>query len=100
MATKKVSKTNVPRENIGKINDYITQPSLSRHGAKEKENGKVYEANFQWDMPGFRNPMEGGSKFVQCNDGFYQVYDSRGERTSFRVGEDIMKKVFGAEWVV
>lgn len=95
---KKTASNNVARGTLGSVNDYITQPALSRHGALLKSGGRVLTANFQWDMPGFKNPMEAGSVFKQCNDNYYQVFDSRGERTCFRVSEKIMEKVFGAGW--
>ena len=95
---------------MAKTNKKVDNTSVLAHGAiemkvatkedkKEKAGGKQHELESAHLIPGYRKPLQAGSKFIECNDGWYQVYDSRGIRTCYRVSPEVVKKVFGAELV-
>ncbi len=73
------------------------EPPISAELRKEKEGGQVFILQEQWFCPGYLKPLQPGSRFVECNDGWYQVYNSEGLRMCYKVGPVIVLEVFGAE---
>lgn len=74
-------------------------PPVSAEMKKEKENGIIYTLKEQWFCPGYLKPLEPGTRFIECNDGWYQVYNSIGLKMCYKVGPVIIKEIFGAEAV-
>lgn len=75
---------------------YQTTEIISE-GKKEKQGGKEYILYNVWPVPGFIKPLEPGSMFIECNDGWYIVYNERKERMCYRVGSKTVEEVFGTE---
>ncbi len=61
---------------------------------EEKEGGKVYTLKEEYKVQG-QKVIQPGSKFIECKDGWYQVYNERGVRMWYRVGPRIIGEVFG-----
>lgn len=53
-----------------------------------------------WFVPGYKAPLLAGSKFEECNDGWFVVYNSLGVRMPYRVSGKVIETVFGAEATV
>jgi len=71
-------------------------PHISGHGRKEKEGGIIYVLDEVWFAPGKMGPLQKGSIFKECNDGWYQTYNEKGNKMHYRVGPEIIKEVFNA----
>lgn len=65
--------------------------------AQEIKRGIEHELKEVWFPPGRIGPLQPGSKFRECYDGWYQVYNEKGEKLHYRVGEIIIKEIFGVE---
>jgi len=80
----------------GKAYEYKVPTSNEK---AHKPRGNTYTLTDLWFAPGYKAPLTSGSSFVECNDGWYIVYNSRGERMCYRVSGAVIKTVFGAEVV-
>ncbi len=72
----------------------------STHDKAEKPAGNTHTLTDFWFAPGYKAPLEAGSRFIECNDGWYTVYNSRGGRMCYRISARVIKTVFGAEATV
>ncbi len=79
------------------IKQEIPQYIINSDSKIEKTGGNEYTLKDMWFVPGQIKPLQAGSKFKECNDGWYQVYNEEGVKMWYRVGEKIIKEVFGAE---
>lgn len=65
-----------------------------------KPNGITHTLTDFWFAPGYKAPLLSGSTFVECNDGWYIVYNSLGVRMPYRVSGKVIETVFEAEATV
>ncbi len=58
-----------------------------------KEGGETYTTLKDWDMPGKMGVLFAGGRFVECADGFYQVFDNTGKRGHFAVSKSVLQTI-------
>lgn len=56
----------------------------------EKTGGEVAYSERDWDAPGKMGVLPSGSKFVECNDTFYNIYYPSGEKAHYRVAKKVL----------
>lgn len=86
MATKKESKPVITKQ------EYI----VTDWDKKIKAPPNVITIKEALKVSGQRE-LQPGSFICECNDGYYQVYNEKGELLHYRVGEKIIKQIMEQE---
>ncbi len=73
------------------------QPISTKKDKQEKEGGLQYVLDDIWFVAGAVSALKAGSVFKECNDGWFQAYNDKGEKMWYRVSPKIIKEVFEAK---
>lgn len=76
------------------LSEPIPYRVITKHDKELKPNGNKYPLQEQWSAPGqARCPLEPGTTIAECNDGFYEIINTKGEEMCYRIGEKLITQI-------